>query len=112
MLMVQMLLVALAEITEFNITFIAVTNILYIYCHIRNTLKHSVGKTVDEFFLRWNNKRKTIFRNCYSNRQYTPNYLQEQYSSALNHVSIHLLTKYILQTHWKEEITGNKHSML
>ena len=49
------------------------------------------------FFLRWNKKKK--YRNYDSNKQCTPNYLQEQYSSALNHVSIHSLTKYILQTH-------------
>ena len=99
MLMMQMSLVALTELTEFNLNFIAVINVLSIYCHIRNTLKNYVGKTVDEFFLRWNNEKETIFRNYDSSKQCTPNYLQEQYSSALNHASIHLLTKYILQTH-------------
>ena len=60
MLMIQILLVALAEIAEFNVSFIAVINTFSIYCH-RNTLKQHAGKTVDEFYLRWNNK-KTIFR--------------------------------------------------
>ena len=75
-------------------------NVLSIYCHIRNALKHYVCKTADEFFLRWNTKKKKKkIRNYDSNKQCTPNYLQEQHSSALNHVSIHLLTKYMLQTH-------------
>ena len=52
-----MLLVAIAELTQFNINFIAVIFALSIYCH-RNTLKHYVGKTVDEFCIRWNNKKK------------------------------------------------------
>ena len=54
MLMMQMLLVALAELAEFYINFIVVINAFSIYCH-RNTLKQYVGKTVDEFCLRWNN---------------------------------------------------------
>ena len=50
MLITQMLLVALAELAEFNINFIAVINAFSIYCH-RNTLKQYIGKTVDEFCL-------------------------------------------------------------
>ena len=46
MLMMRMLLVALAELAQFNINFIAVINALSIYCH-RNTLKQYVRKTVD-----------------------------------------------------------------
>ena len=57
--MMQMLLVALAELTEFNMNFTAVINVLSIYCHIRNTLRY-IGKTVDEFCLRWNNKKKNF----------------------------------------------------
>ena len=75
MLMIQILLVALAEIAEFNISFIAVINAFSIYCH-RNTLKQHAGKTVDELYLRWNNN------NYDSNKQCTPNYLPERYSSA------------------------------
>ena len=60
MLMMHMLLVAIAELTQFNINFIAVIFALSIYCH-RNTLKHYVGKTVDEFCIRWKNKKKNNF---------------------------------------------------
>ena len=54
MLMMQMLLVALAELAEFHMSFIAVINDFSIYCH-RNILKQYVGKMVDEFCLRCNN---------------------------------------------------------
>ena len=70
MLMMQMILVALAELTKFNINFIAVINVLSIYCHIRNTLKQYLGKTVDEFCIRWYNK-KTVFRNVTNNTRQT-----------------------------------------
>ena len=56
--MIQILLLALVELAEFKINFISVTNAFSIYCH-RNTLKQHTGNTVDEFYLRWNNK-KTI----------------------------------------------------
>ena len=81
MLMMHMLLVAIAELTQFNINFIAVIFALSIYCH-RNTLKHYVGKTVDEFCIRWNNKKKTIFRNYDSDTQCTSNYLHKRYSNV------------------------------
>ena len=77
MLMMHMPLVPLAELAQF----IAVIIALSIYCH-RNALKQYVSKTVDEFCLRWNSKKKTIFRNYDSNVHSTPNYLQERYSSA------------------------------
>ena len=57
--MIQILLLALVELAESNINFISVINAFSIYCH-RNTLKQNTGNTVDEFYLRWNNK-KTIF---------------------------------------------------
>ena len=68
--MMQMLLVALAELIKCNINFIAVINVLSIYCHIRNTLKQYLGKTVGEFCIRWYIK-KTIFRNVTSNTRQT-----------------------------------------
>ena len=68
MLMMQMLLVAPTELANININFIAVINALSIYCH-RNTLKQHVGKTVDDFCLKRNNKKKTIFRNYDSKEQ-------------------------------------------
>ena len=79
--MMHMLLIALAQLAQFDINFIAVINAISIYCQ-RNTLKQYVSKTVDEFCLWWNNKKKTIFCNYDSNAQCTPNYLQEGYSSA------------------------------
>ena len=56
MLMIQILLVALAELAEFNINVIAVINAFSIYCN-RNTLKQHAGITVDDFHLKWNNKK-------------------------------------------------------
>ena len=38
--MIEKVLVALAELTEFKISFIAVINVLPICCHVRNTLNN------------------------------------------------------------------------
>ena len=43
MLMIQILLLALAELAEFNINFFSVINAFSIYCH-RNILKQHAGK--------------------------------------------------------------------
>ena len=78
MLMMHMLLVALAELSQFNINFIAVINALSIYCH-GNTLKLYVGKTVT------NNSRQTICKNVIL--------LHVIYGGILNHVSLTFIDK-------------------
>ena len=57
MLMLQIFLVALAELAEFDINFATVVNAFCICSH-RNTLKQHAGKTLDEFCLSWNNKKQ------------------------------------------------------
>ena len=96
--MIQILLVALVELAEFNKNFIAVINDFSIYCH-RNSLKQHAGKTVDEFYLRWNNN-KTIFRIITT---VTSNVRQTIYRNVilvhvihggiLNHVSVTFIDK-------------------
>ena len=49
MLMVEKILVALTELTEFNISFMAVINVLPIYSQIRNTLDNTSVKNWTSF---------------------------------------------------------------